>query len=57
MQGGSQDEQLLQASSEIIKRLKEMETSEKWIPNGDSPCLMFKLEIDSRMASKGIHVN
>lgn len=57
MEGGNQDEKLIQASADIIARLKQMETTEKWIANGEDPCKMYKMEVDSRMASKGIHVN
>lgn len=57
MQGGNQDEQLIKASNEIITRLKELETSDKWIDNGEQFCKMYKMEIGGRLASKGVHVN
>jgi hypothetical protein len=37
-----------------LKRLKEMEASEKWTANGEKPCKMFKCEVGDRVASKGI---
>jgi hypothetical protein len=37
-----------------LKRLKELEDYNKWEANGDKPCVMFKTEIDGRVASKGI---
>jgi hypothetical protein len=40
----------------LIDELKELNANEKWVANGDKPCDMFKMEIDSRMASKGVAV-
>lgn len=37
-----------------LKRLKELESFEKWEANGEKPCAMFKTEIDGRVASKGV---
>ena len=51
MEGNTNYEQVAQTA---LKRLKELEVSEKWQANGDKPCKMFKTEIDGRVASKGI---
>jgi hypothetical protein len=32
---GNQEEQLLKDSADIITRLKELESSDKWIANGE----------------------
>jgi len=48
------DEELTQVAKEVVARLKELETSPGWKPNGDKPCLMYKMEIGDRLASKGV---
>ena len=57
MQAANQDEMLLKDCADIIARLKDLEKSEKWVDNGENLCKMYKMEIDGRLASKGIHVN
>ena len=37
----------------LVDKLKELNTSEKWVANGDKPCSMFKMEVENRLASKG----
>lgn len=48
------DDQYLQIAQGAIKKLKELNASNKWQENGNKPCAMFKTEIDGRIASKGI---
>lgn len=33
-----------------------MNNSPNWVPNGNDPCEMFKMEIGDRIASKGVAV-
>jgi len=57
MEAAGQDQILVEASADVIARLKELETSEKWVENGQDFCKMYKMEIDGRLASKGVHIN
>jgi hypothetical protein len=43
-------------SKDIIQKLKELNGNYNWQPNGDKPCLMFKIEVENRVASKGVAV-
>lgn len=43
MEGPKGDAELLQASKEIIPRLKQLEASKDWKENGTKPCPMFKV--------------
>lgn len=36
--------------------LQELETSEKWVANGDKPCALYRMEIGDRIASKGVAI-
>lgn len=56
MEGPNQDEQLQQAAEDIVKRLKELEESKAWKDNGTKPCQKYKMEINGRIASMGVHV-
>ena len=45
---------LVEKESEgLIDAFKELYNHEKWTPNGNKPCDMFKMEVDKRMATKG----
>lgn len=37
--------------------MKELEESKAWKDNGNKPCQKYKMEVDGRVASKGIHVS
>ena len=50
------DEELNQTSLKVIDRIKELETHPGWKANGNKPCEMYKMEIDNRVASKGVAV-
>jgi hypothetical protein len=39
----------------MFKRFKEIYNSKKWEKFADKPCDMFKMEIEGRIASKGIN--
>lgn len=54
MEKPTQDEELKAIAGEILARLQQLETCPDWIANGDKPCAMFKMEVDERVASKGI---
>lgn len=43
-------------AKDVIIRLKEMNANPNWQPNGTDPCEIFKIEIDERIASKGVAV-
>ena len=40
----------------LVDKLKELNSNEKWVANGDKPCVMFKMDVDNRMAAKGTAV-
>lgn len=50
------DDELNQTSQKVIGRVKELENHPGWKANGNKPCDMFKMDIDNRVASKGIAV-
>ena len=53
---GVNEEQLIKDGEDVVKRLKELEESKEWKENGKKPCDMYKMEINGRVASKGIAV-
>ena len=46
-------EEYRREGKEIIRMLKKLEAFDMWIPNGTSPCEMFKVTINGRTAAKG----
>lgn len=40
----------------VLVKLKELEVSSEWEQIASKPCKMYKMGIDSRVASKGIAV-
>lgn len=54
MEGPSKDEVYKKAAEDIIKRLKELEASNGWKENGEKKCKMYKMELDGRIAAKGV---
>ena len=40
----------------LVEKMKEISSSDKWVPNGNKPCEMFKMDIEKNLGSKGIAV-
>lgn len=55
MEGPNLDDQLEQTAQDILKRLKELESSTSWKDNGTKPCQKYKMEVDGRVAAMGVH--
>jgi hypothetical protein len=49
-------EELNKIAQTMIDDLKSLEGNPKWEKFSDKPCQMFKMEIDGKMASKGVAV-
>lgn len=47
------DAEILQTAQGSIEKLKALYQNQKWEKVSDKPCLMFKMEIDDRLAAKG----
>jgi hypothetical protein len=45
-----------QEAGNLVANLKELNANEKWVANGNKPCDMFKMEVDNRLAVKGISI-
>lgn len=47
-------ESIKKEAETAMVRLKQIETDENWVQFGETPCNMFKMDVDGRLASKGI---
>ena len=43
-------------SKTLVPLIKELQNSPNWAPNGENPCKMYKMEVDNRVASKGVAI-
>lgn len=57
MEGESNWKETVEKEAEgLVNSLKELNAHEKWVANGNKPCEMFKMEVDNRLATKGVSV-
>lgn len=50
------EERLQFEKNSILKIVKELESSRYWVHNGDEYCPKYKMNIEDRVASLGIHI-
>lgn len=51
---GANKAQLEEQAKTLVNVYKELVNSPNWAPNGEDPCKLYKMEVDNRVASKGV---
>lgn len=53
---GNVQTQVEAEAKDVVERLIALNNNPNWVANGNDPCTMFKIELENRVASKGVAV-
>ena len=56
MEKPNREEEVIQLAKDSVNRIKVIEKHEQWKESSSNPCKIYAMEIEGRMASKGICV-
>lgn len=56
MDKGPTNEEYVALANTAFKQLDELASDPNWQKNGEKPCDMYKLEVEGRIASKGVAI-